>query len=67
MKIIRMPEPARQWFAEDPERLYLITVPLMVWCGLQFARSVQLHTRVGMLAAEVRSDAARAASEALGG
>lgn len=62
-----LPEPVRDWFADDPRRLFLVTVPLIVWCGVQFLRAAQLHAAAGVIVAQHRSDAARAASEALGG
>ena len=62
-----VPERARLWLADDPRRLYLVTVPLVAFTGWQLVRAIRLHVSVEAVAAQYFSDAARAASEALGG
>lgn len=62
-----IPDSVHGYFAANPRRLYLITVPLMAFTALQLVRAVRLHEQVRGVVAQQFSDAARAASEALGG
>lgn len=52
---------------EHPQAFKLVTAGLVILAAYNLSRAVRLHHEVTAHLAQIKSDAARAASEALGG
>lgn len=62
-----IPESWVKFVHEHPRVMYAISLPLLGFCAWNLIRAVRLHVLAEMFVAARESDAARAASEALGG
>lgn len=58
-----IPDSVFAYVHEHPKTMYVLTVPLVVFCTYNLLRAVRLHAQVERYVAELQ----RAASEALGG
>jgi hypothetical protein len=61
------PDALAEYVAGHPGALYAVSLALVGVSGALLVRSVQINVALGILMRNARSDAARAASEALGG
>lgn len=62
-----MPESWVQYISEHPRVVYFVTVPLVLLATYNLERAWHLQTTAEMFVKQHAADAARAASEALGG
>ncbi len=62
-----IPDPVFEYVREHPQVLYAVTVPLIAWSLYNLLGAVRVHVRAEAFIAARAGDAARLASEALGG
>jgi hypothetical protein len=62
-----LPDSAIEYVNAHPRVVYLITVPLLVWAAWNLEKAYRLQAHAELFVRQRLSDAARAASEALGG
>jgi hypothetical protein len=62
-----LPDSAIEYIEQHPRVIYLVTVPLLVFAAYNLEKAYRLQAAAEMFVRQRVSDAARAASEALGG
>lgn len=62
-----IPDRCFEYVHEHPRVLYAVTVPLVAFAAYTLVRGIRVHVMVEQFVAAHTADAARAASEALGG
>jgi hypothetical protein len=62
-----LPDSAIEYMHEHPGVMYVITVPLLAFCAFNLVHAIRIHMFVQDVVRNRAFDAARAASEGLGG
>ena len=62
-----IPDSVFEYIHDHPRVLYAVTVPLVILAAVNLERAYRLQAMAGQFVRHRASDAARAASEALGG